>query len=902
MCLYLHQERNISTNQIGRCVRAFSMLETANGLSLAENQLQKCLDTCKMMISQKRLATMCVEKPSFSQTNSNANAKVYWGTTVIKSISQAQTHLDQEFIAEEEQRIQIKRLQKKNVASTPSGVLLDPTKILEKESGIYNSKEQLTDIERYEKVALEDKINQSQNLELENNQVRQRNDKQQQNKQKQKAERDEILQRIYSHDTKKPLNYHDDKKQKILYYVYADPNITYGLPRTVQEIEQEQKNCYIPNPQFLKDCKFPQNMPELPQEFQTKGILQNPSDERDKIEEKQRQINKDRQRRRQILSKLKQGKDVSKEELNSINIDELKPEDYEQLEEEDEDQYERDQFEEEEDLMKNAIIGPDGQIRSIPRVFLKLQEDQPQSDNVQSIPNHQILQTVYTVDAPPMSYRFHVRQREALKNSKFIKPEEIDLIQKEDGEDPEAEWYRQKQLKGLDKLSKPKKDYTKENRKKESYQNDLKKKNVIQSSNQVKKMWKTAPANESKSAYIPVGQIRVLGNSLTLQDELLDKSMQLSQPLYTQRQTSQNISHIQQSSQNGQQRPPSTNKLQVSINLFETKMIEQKLNFLRIRQKQEKQKEELRQARLRRRHGQGANDEDTKNQLGLILEDEDEQINNANSQNQQKTTDEDEKEIQKQTEIVTKLAAYQTHPKDEQIQQGIQSDNIIGSPQKEDIKDDVLEFDYESEIGKELKIDVNDTHDQWIRKIKMKKMFTFPSKSNQEEQYNEDYVQNEQDENQKLNIIKKKNNRKQSEDQQAANEQPHIFTATATFTYEAPKQEVSAAPSVSSVTQVSIPISQRPDADEFLSMRSSFIKKQKGLREKEVRLKNPWSKHEEEEEEDEEDQYYGNKWRGSPFSVDSTSFALNVREIVKSDAQEQKKKVEQKKWDNELRK
>lgn len=29
-------------------------------------------------------------------------------------------------------------------------------------------------------------------------------------------------------------------------------------------------------------------------------------------------------------------------------------------------------------------------------------------------------------------------------------------------------------------------------------------------------MWKTAPANESKSAYIPVGQIRVLGNSLTL--------------------------------------------------------------------------------------------------------------------------------------------------------------------------------------------------------------------------------------------------------------------------------------------------------------------------------------------------------------------------------------------------
>jgi hypothetical protein len=74
----------------------------------------------------------------------------------------------------------------------------------------------------------------------------------------------------------KPCNYHEKVRKERIFYVFADPNIvfifgvyiyiykTYGLKRSAKEIEVEQLNCHMPNPQFLRDCYFPFDMPPIP--------------------------------------------------------------------------------------------------------------------------------------------------------------------------------------------------------------------------------------------------------------------------------------------------------------------------------------------------------------------------------------------------------------------------------------------------------------------------------------------------------------------------------------------------------------------------------------------------------------------------------------------------------------
>eukprot|EP00770_Monocercomonoides_exilis_P011711 MONOS_11655.1-p1 / transcript=MONOS_11655.1 / gene=MONOS_11655 / organism=Monocercomonoides_exilis_PA203 / gene_product=unspecified product / transcript_product=unspecified product / location=Mono_scaffold00598:11678-17501(+) / protein_length=1897 / sequence_SO=supercontig / SO=protein_coding / is_pseudo=false len=67
------------------------------------------------------------------------------------------------------------------------------------------------------------------------------------------------------------------KHKERVYYVFADPNVTYGLPRSSLEIDEEQKNGWMPNPQFLKECDFPLEMPPLPEELHTKSIFRKES-------------------------------------------------------------------------------------------------------------------------------------------------------------------------------------------------------------------------------------------------------------------------------------------------------------------------------------------------------------------------------------------------------------------------------------------------------------------------------------------------------------------------------------------------------------------------------------------------------------------------------------------------
>ncbi|KAK2946981.1 hypothetical protein BLNAU_18067 [Blattamonas nauphoetae] len=60
------------------------------------------------------------------------------------------------------------------------------------------------------------------------------------------------------------------------YHVFADPNVTYGLERTKAQIVQEQLSCVIPNPQFLRDCYFPLEMPRPPRQFRMEGVVDDP--------------------------------------------------------------------------------------------------------------------------------------------------------------------------------------------------------------------------------------------------------------------------------------------------------------------------------------------------------------------------------------------------------------------------------------------------------------------------------------------------------------------------------------------------------------------------------------------------------------------------------------------------
>ncbi|KAK2950597.1 hypothetical protein BLNAU_14489 [Blattamonas nauphoetae] len=50
-------------------------------------------------------------------------------------------------------------------------------------------------------------------------------------------------------------------------FVFSDPNVTYGLNRTEDEIMEEQKHTVIPNPELIKKRKFPHKMPEVPWQF-----------------------------------------------------------------------------------------------------------------------------------------------------------------------------------------------------------------------------------------------------------------------------------------------------------------------------------------------------------------------------------------------------------------------------------------------------------------------------------------------------------------------------------------------------------------------------------------------------------------------------------------------------------
>ncbi|KAK2948092.1 hypothetical protein BLNAU_16965 [Blattamonas nauphoetae] len=62
----------------------------------------------------------------------------------------------------------------------------------------------------------------------------------------------------------KPANFHPRPRPHRQFFVFSDPNVTYGLPRTTEQIIAEQKECYIPNPQFLREFYFPLEMPPIP--------------------------------------------------------------------------------------------------------------------------------------------------------------------------------------------------------------------------------------------------------------------------------------------------------------------------------------------------------------------------------------------------------------------------------------------------------------------------------------------------------------------------------------------------------------------------------------------------------------------------------------------------------------
>ncbi|KAA6392677.1 MAG: hypothetical protein EZS28_011797 [Streblomastix strix] len=65
---------------------------------------------------------------------------------------------------------------------------------------------------------------------------------------------------------RKPSNYHPSRSANkgIKPYIYADPNVTYGLPRTSQQVVLEQRHGFIPNHDMLKRATFPHQIPAVP--------------------------------------------------------------------------------------------------------------------------------------------------------------------------------------------------------------------------------------------------------------------------------------------------------------------------------------------------------------------------------------------------------------------------------------------------------------------------------------------------------------------------------------------------------------------------------------------------------------------------------------------------------------
>ncbi|KAH7823836.1 uncharacterized protein MONOS_13849p2 [Monocercomonoides exilis] len=109
--------------------------------------------------------------------------------------------------------------------------------------------------------------------------------------------------------TAKPANFHGRPHSKRVFHVFADPNVTYGLARSSEEIDAEQQNTFIPNPEFLRECFFPLEMPAPPGWESRTSLFVGPEEQKKEMERRRRE----RRRERWILRKERERAEAMKE-------------------------------------------------------------------------------------------------------------------------------------------------------------------------------------------------------------------------------------------------------------------------------------------------------------------------------------------------------------------------------------------------------------------------------------------------------------------------------------------------------------------------------------------------------------------------------------------------------------
>ncbi|KAA6403552.1 MAG: hypothetical protein EZS28_000924 [Streblomastix strix] len=448
------------------------------------------------------------------------------------------------------------------------------------------------------------------------------------NSEKQIKFSNETLNRLYPLP-RIPKKYVKSPEHSRVFYVYADPNVTYALPRSVEEIDREQKACYQPNPLFLHDFKFPIDIPFLPQEFEMKSILRQPDDFQRIISErkmKEQLLQREFELQLKYAKEKKQAKRLAEKQNPRNNNDNKNMNQDQQLEKENnnnllnksgeisEEDFEEDEEDEEEALIRNAFnyaTDQEGRIHSLPRVFENISSDQATSSSANPVPIHQIKREFYKVKSPPHSNKFKKLHWNQLKESKFIYTDELDMLLREEGNEPDKEWRENKKRTRIERLSIPIHDRSiipkKLNEINAKINQKTQSRNIKLSGNKEDESFNplAVSADEVLKKFKPQKQqievYQQLGKALKLK--------QLDPKAVAERSNTEYIFYKENKENKGEKQldlsqyskvpyeslsmgwKPSPNQLQISIKLFEDKMNENKGQQIKIKQMEKKRKE-----------------------------------------------------------------------------------------------------------------------------------------------------------------------------------------------------------------------------------------------------------------------------------------------------------------------
>ncbi|KAA6381170.1 MAG: hypothetical protein EZS28_023304 [Streblomastix strix] len=254
--IYLMNERN------------FSNFENQDGLNLTDpDLLPNCLDQCKLLLSPNRLSDIL--SPS-QETSSRRNQSLEGETNKLGSKKRTQQHQNG-----------ISLLNLSAQSSLPSFSFIQQVssnRELNKTKESSTARSYIFDEDNKKQF---DQNKKKYQFRFPPNEVQVEDDTLSLDDMHYKSgskESEETMKRLYPYyETgrafKKPKNFHPIQRFKKQSYVFADPNVTYGLNRTIEEIDLEQAQCYIPNPTFISESNFPIEMPPLPEEFHSQSIM-----------------------------------------------------------------------------------------------------------------------------------------------------------------------------------------------------------------------------------------------------------------------------------------------------------------------------------------------------------------------------------------------------------------------------------------------------------------------------------------------------------------------------------------------------------------------------------------------------------------------------------------------------